>query len=133
MAVQTKQKHVSVGKSVAVKRRAALLKKHRRLRKKISGDSVRPRLVVNRSARHIHVQLVDDTKGQTLAAASTMEAAVRKVSGDKKAKSSKVGELLAERAKSAGIKTIVFDRGGFNYGGRIAALATAAREGGLEF
>ena len=92
-----------------------------------------PRLVVNRSSRHIHVQLVDDQEGVTLAAASSIEADVRAVEGDKKAHSVRVGQLIAERAKAAGIDTVVFDRGGYTYGGRIAALADAAREGGLKF
>ena len=89
--------------------------------------------MVNRSARHIHVQLVDDLEGVTLAAASSIEADVRALDGDKKAHSTRVGQLIAERAKSAGIDEVVFDRGGYTYGGRIAALADAAREGGLRF
>ena len=107
--------------------------RHARLRKKVSGTAQRPRLVVNRSARHIHVQLVDDLDGVTLAAASSIEADVRAVDGDKKAHSARVGQLIAERAKAAGIDEVVFDRGGYTYGGRIAALADAAREGGLKF
>ena len=97
------------------------------------GTAERPRLVVNRSSRHIHVQLVDDGTGTTLAAASSIEADVRAVEGDKKARAKRVGQLIAERAKAAGIETIVFDRGGNTYGGRIAALADAARENGLTF
>ena len=97
------------------------------------GHRATPRLVVNRSSRHIHVQLVDDLTGTTLAAASSIEADVRAVEGDKKAHSVRVGQLIAERAKAAGIETVVFDRGGYTYGGRIAALADAAREGGLKF
>ena len=93
-----------------------------------SGTAERPRLVVNRSSRHIHVQLVNDLTGTTLAAASSIEADVRAVEGDKKAHSVRVGQLIAERAKAAGIETVVFDRGGYTYGGRIAALADAARE-----
>jgi large subunit ribosomal protein L18 len=89
--------------------------------------------VVNRSSRHIHVQLVNDANGTTVAAASSIEADVRAVSGDKKARSVRVGQLLAERAKAAGIEAVVFDRGGNTYGGRIAALADAARESGLKF
>ncbi len=89
--------------------------------------------MVNRSARHIHVQLVDDLDGVTLAAASSIEADVRAVDGDKKAHSARVGQLIAKRAKAAGIEEVVFDRGGYTYGGRIAALADAAREGGLKF
>ncbi|MCV7127227.1 50S ribosomal protein L18 [Mycolicibacterium vanbaalenii PYR-1] len=114
-------------------RRTSRLRRHARLRKKVSGTADRPRLVVNRSARHIHVQLVDDLEGVTLAAASSIEADVRAHEGDKKAASTRVGQLIAERAKAAGIDEVVFDRGGYTYGGRIAALADAAREGGLKF
>ncbi|GAB2517766.1 50S ribosomal protein L18 [Microbacterium petrolearium] len=112
-------------KSVARKRR------HIRLRKKVAGTPVRPRLVVTRSARHVFVQLVDDSKGHTLASASTLETELRSLDGDKTAKARKVGELLAERAKSAGITDAVFDRGGNRYAGRVAAIAEGAREGGL--
>ncbi|WP_084105076.1 50S ribosomal protein L18 [Demequina sp. NBRC 110056] len=113
------------GKSVARKRR------HFRLRKKISGTTARPRLVVTRSARHMVAQIVDDTVGKTLVSASSLEADVRKLDGDKTAKATKVGELVAERAKAAGIDTVVFDRGGNKYHGRVAAVADGAREGGL--
>jgi large subunit ribosomal protein L18 len=123
----------TLGKSVSATRRTARLRRHARLRKKISGTPERPRLVVHRSARHIHVQLVNDLDGTTLAAASSIEADVRGVEGDKKAHSVRVGQLIAERAKAAGINTVVFDRGGYTYGGRIAALADAARESGLNF
>ena len=122
-----------VGKSVSATRRISRLRRHARLRKKVSGTGQRPRLVVHRSARHIHVQLVNDENGTTLAAASSIEADVRGVDGDKKAHSVRVGQLIAERAKAAGIDTVVFDRGGYSYGGRIAALADAARENGLSF
>jgi large subunit ribosomal protein L18 len=122
-----------VGQSVSASRRIARLRRHARLRKKVSGTADRPRLVVNRSSRHIHVQLVNDLNGTTLAAASSIEADVRAVEGDKKARSVRVGQLIAERAKAAGIDTVVFDRGGYTYGGRIAALADAARENGLTF
>jgi large subunit ribosomal protein L18 len=122
-----------VGQSVSAARRKGRLRRHARLRKKISGTPERPRLVVHRSSRHIHVQLVNDLNGTTLAAASSIEADVRGVDGDKKAHSVRVGQLIAERAKAAGIETVVFDRGGYTYGGRIAALADAAREGGLKF
>jgi large subunit ribosomal protein L18 len=115
------------GKSKA----AARSRRHLRLRKKIAGTPVRPRLVVNRSSRHVFVQLVDDTKGITLASASTMEAELRKFEGDKTAKSAKVGQLIAQRAKAAGISEAVFDRGGNKYAGRVAAIADAAREEGL--
>ncbi|MBX7446994.1 50S ribosomal protein L18 [Mycolicibacterium sp. 3033] len=114
-------------------RRVSRLRRHARLRKKIAGTAERPRLVVHRSSRHIHVQLVDDLAGATLAAASSIEADVRALDGDKKAQSTRVGQLIAERAKAAGIDEVVFDRGGYTYGGRIAALADAAREGGLKF
>jgi large subunit ribosomal protein L18 len=119
--------------SVSAVRRKQRLRRHARLRKKISGTAERPRLVVHRSSRHIHVQLVNDLTGTTLAAASSIEADVRAVDGDKKAHSVRVGQLIAERAKAAGVEAVVFDRGGYTYGGRIAALADAAREGGLKF
>ncbi|CQD06662.1 50S ribosomal protein L18 [Mycobacterium lentiflavum] len=122
-----------LGKNISATRRVARLRRHARLRKKISGTSERPRLVVNRSARHIHVQLVNDLTGTTVAAASSIEADVRGLDGDKKAHSVRVGQLIAERAKAAGIDSVVFDRGGYSYGGRIAALADAARENGLKF
>ena len=122
-----------VGQNASEARRLSRLRRHARLRKKIAGTAERPRLVVNRSSRHIHVQLVDDLEGVTLAAASSIEADVRAVEGDKKAHSVRVGQLIAERAKAAGIQEAVFDRGGYTYGGRIAALADAAREGGLKF
>ena len=115
------------GKSKA----AARTRRHLRLRKKIAGTAQRPRLVVTRSARHVFVQVVDDLKGITLVSASTMEADLRKFDGDKSAKSAKVGQLIAERAKSAGITEVIFDRGGNKYAGRVAAIADAAREGGL--
>ena len=119
--------------SVSAVRRKQRLRRHARLRKKISGTAERPRLVVHRSSRHIHVQLVNDLTGTTVAAASSIEADVRGVDGDKKAHSVRVGQLIAERAKAAGVDAVVFDRGGYTYGGRIAALADAAREGGLKF
>jgi large subunit ribosomal protein L18 len=119
--------------NVSHQRAVARTRRHFRLRKKVSGTTQRPRLVVSRSARHISAQLVDDSVGHTLASASTLEADVRAVAGDKSAKARKVGELVAERAKAAGVDKIVFDRGGDSYHGRIAALADGAREGGLEF
>ena len=122
-----------VGTSVSAARRVSRLRRHNRLRKKVVGTAERPRLVVNRSSRHIHVQLVDDGNGTTIAAASSIEADVRAVDGDKKAHSVRVGQLIAERAKAAGVEAVVFDRGGNTYGGRIAALADAARENGLKF
>lgn len=122
-----------VGQSVSATRRVSRLRRHARLRKKIAGTGQRPRLVINRSARHIHVQLVNDENGTTVAAASSIEDDVRSLQGDKKARSVRVGQLIAERAKAAGIDSVVFDRGGYTYGGRIAALADAARENGLQF
>jgi large subunit ribosomal protein L18 len=131
--VEETGKRTTVGKSVSATRRVSRLRRHNRLRKKVTGTAERPRLVVNRSSRHIHVQLVNDLTGTTIAAASSTEADVRGVDGDKKAHSVRVGQLIAERAKAAGVETIVFDRGGNTYGGRIAALADAARENGLKF
>ena len=111
---------------------AAKGRRHARLRKKIVGTPARPRLVVTRSARHVFVQVVDDSKGFTLASASTLEADMRTFDGDKTAKARKVGELVAERAKAAGVAAVVFDRGGSKYAGRVAAIAEGAREGGLD-
>ena len=110
---------------------AARARRHDRVRKKVNGTSLRPRLVVSRSSRHIFVQIVNDALGQTVASASTMEADLRSFDGDKTAKARKVGELVAERAKAAGIDAVVFDRGGSKYAGRVAAIAEGAREGGL--
>lgn len=129
--VAVKQKRA--GKDASTSRRLAKAKRHFRLRKKVAGSAERPRLSVHRSSRHIHVQLIDDLSGHTLAAASSVEADVRSVDGDKKARAAKVGELIATRAKDAGVSRVVFDRGGNVYHGRIAALADAARESGLEF
>jgi large subunit ribosomal protein L18 len=109
------------------------LQRQVRGRKKISGTAERPRLVVTRSSKHISVQVVDDLVGKTLVSASSMEADLRGVEGDKTAKAKKVGELVAERAKTQGIDSVVFDRAGNKYHGRVAALADAAREGGLSF
>ncbi|MFD6177705.1 MULTISPECIES: 50S ribosomal protein L18 [unclassified Isoptericola] len=114
------------GKAVARQRR------HLRLRKKIKGTATRPRLVVTRSSRHMVAQVVDDTVGKTVASASTLEADLRALDGDKTAKARKVGELVAARAKAAGVDTVVFDRGGNKYHGRVAAVADGAREAGLE-
>jgi large subunit ribosomal protein L18 len=110
---------------------AAKDRRHARLRKKVVGTELRPRMVVTRSARHVFVQVVDDSKGHTLASASTMESDLRSLDGDKTAKARRVGELVAERAKKAGIEAVVFDRGGSRYAGRVAAIAEGAREGGL--
>jgi large subunit ribosomal protein L18 len=106
-------------------------RRHLRVRKKVAGTSARPRLVVTRSARHMMAQIVDDTAGVTLASASTMEADFRAANDDKTAKARKVGQLVAERAKKAGIEAVVFDRGGNKYHGRVAAVADGAREAGL--
>jgi large subunit ribosomal protein L18 len=111
---------------------AGRARRHLRVRKKVTGSAIRPRLVVNRSARHMFAQIVDDTAGRTLAAASTLDTDIRTADGDKTAKARKVGELLAQRAKDAGIEAVVFDRGGYRYHGRVAALADGAREGGLK-
>jgi large subunit ribosomal protein L18 len=119
-----------VGPRTAAKTRARI-RRHLRVRKKVTGDAVRPRLVVNRSAKHIFVQVVDDTLGRTLASASTLDESVRSAEGDKTAKAKLVGALVAERAKNAGISAVVFDRGGYQYHGRVAALADSARESGL--
>jgi large subunit ribosomal protein L18 len=110
---------------------AARGRRHLRVRKKVSGTAARPRLVVSRSTRHVFVQVVDDVQGRTLASASTMEADLRALDGDKTAKAKRVGELVAARAKEAGVDAVVFDRGGNRYHGRIAAIADGAREGGL--
>jgi len=128
-----KAKRIPLGKDASTTRRLSKTRRHFRLRKKISGTPERPRLVVNRSSRHLHAQIVDDLAGRTLAAASSIEGVVRALDGDKTARGKRVGELLAERAKAAGIEAVVFDRGGHDYHGRIAALADAAREGGLKF
>jgi large subunit ribosomal protein L18 len=119
-----------VGPRTAASARARA-RRHLRVRKKVTGSTARPRLVVSRSAKHIFAQIVDDTVGRTLASASTLDADVKVAEGDKTAKAKLVGTLLAERAKSAGITAVVFDRGGFKYHGRVAALADSAREAGL--
>ena len=133
IAKSTATKRKPVGKDVSTRRRVAKAARHFRLRKKVSGSESRPRLVVNRSSRHIVAQIVNDLVGHTLASASSLEADVRAMEGDKKARAAKVGALLAARAKEAGIDKVVFDHGGHGYHGRIAALADAAREAGLEF
>jgi large subunit ribosomal protein L18 len=127
MAITLKhQRHLSA-------RAKSRLRRQVRGRKKVSGTAERPRLVVTRSSKHIRVQVVDDLVGKTLASASTMEPDLRSFGGDKTAKAKKVGELVAERAKAAGIEGVVFDRAGNKYHGRIAALADGARAGGLTF
>ena len=122
-----------VGTDISTARRVSRLRRHNRLRKRVTGTPERPRLVVKRSSRHIHVQVVDDTVGRTVVSASTMDASLKGAEGDKSALARQVGALVAERAKAAGISAVVFDRGGNRYAGRIAALADGAREGGLDF
>jgi len=119
------------GGGTSAKRAIGKSRRHFRVRRNLNGTSERPRLVVTRSLRHILVQVVDDTKGHTLVSASSMD--IRGTEGDKSAIAGKVGTLIAERAKAAGITKVVFDRGGNRYAGRIAALADAARGAGLEF
>ncbi len=121
------------GGGVAAKRAVGKARRHFRVRKNVRGTAERPRLVVTRSTRHITAQIIDDLKGHTLASASTLDPSLRGTEGDKSTLAGKVGALLAERAKAAGVSKVVFDRGGNRYAGRIAALADAAREAGLEF
>jgi large subunit ribosomal protein L18 len=123
-------RRTGAGKHTA-RRAAARARRHFRVRKTVSGAPARPRLVVSRSSRHIVAQLVDDTAGRTLASASTLDASIRVAEGDKTAKARRVGELLAQRAAGAGISAAVFDRGGYRYHGRVAAVADGARAGGL--
>jgi len=118
---------------VAAKRAVGRARRHFRVRKNVNGTAERPRLVVTRSLRHITAQVVDDSKGHTVASASSLDASIRGAEGDKKAIAAKVGALVAERAKSVGVSKVVFDRGGNRYAGRLASLADAAREAGLEF
>ncbi|SDU89225.1 50S ribosomal protein L18 [Jiangella alkaliphila] len=113
-------------------KRVARDRRHLRVRKKVTGTAKRPRLVVTRSLRHMVVQVVDDATGRTLASATSMEADLRSLDGDKTAKARRVGELVADRAKAAGVEAVVFDRGGNQYHGRVAAVAEGAREGGLK-
>jgi large subunit ribosomal protein L18 len=121
------------GGGVASKRAVGRARRHFRIRKNLSGTAERPRLVITRSLRQITAQIVDDTKGHTLVSASSLDTSIRGGEGSKSDLATKVGALLADRAKSAGISKVVFDRGGNKYAGRIAALAAAAREAGLEF
>ena len=108
-------------------------RRHFRVRKRVVGSAERPRLVVSRSSRHLVAQIVDDSIGQTLVSVSTMETAFREAKDDKSAKAKLIGAEIAKRAKEKGISTVVFDRGGNKYTGRIAALADGARENGLDF
>lgn len=109
------------------------MRRHRRVRTRVLGTQQRPRLVVFRSSRHMYAQLIDDVSGRTIVSASTMEAALRGSGAGKTEAAKRVGALAAERARGAGIESVVFDRGGYQYHGRVAALATGAREGGLRF
>jgi large subunit ribosomal protein L18 len=119
---------------IAKARRSGRIRRHRRVRKKLHGTAERPRLAVHRSNRHLVAQVIDDDAGRTLAAASTAEAELRAAgSGGTVAAATRLGAVVAERARAAGIERVVFDRGGFRYHGRIAALAAAARDAGLEF
>jgi large subunit ribosomal protein L18 len=127
MAVGLKRSGGGAGKGSV----AARARRHVRVRKHIVGTTARPRLIVTRSARHVFVQVVDDSVGKTVASASTMEADLRALEGDKTAKAKRVGELVAARAKAAGVEAVVFDRAGNKYHGRVAAVADGAREGGL--
>jgi large subunit ribosomal protein L18 len=127
MAISIKHSKSIAGRAGSRQRRQL------RGRKKLAGSPERPRLVVTRSSKHIVAQVVNDLEGHTLVSASTLEKDLRAAAGDKTAKARKVGELVAERAKAAGIQTVVFDRAGNRYAGRVAALADGAREGGLEF
>jgi large subunit ribosomal protein L18 len=120
MSYSSKQKH------------AARLRRHTRVRKKVRGDAARPRLAVFRSNKHIVAQVIDDRAGRTVAAASTHEAALRDGPTGNRAAAEQVGRLVAERARAAGVSQVVFDRGGFLYHGRVAAVADAARNAGLE-
>jgi large subunit ribosomal protein L18 len=117
----------------ASERRSARLRRHRHVRKRIFGTPDRPRLVVFRSARHIYAQVIDDVAGRTIAGASTLDSSLRAKQGRKSERAKAVGALVAERAKAAGVERVAFDRGGYAYHGRVAALADGAREGGLQF
>jgi len=119
--VRTKQKQV------------LRVRRHRRVRKHVTGTAERPRLAVFRSNKHISAQVIDDVSGRTLASASSVEKDLKSAAGGNSDAAKKVGQLLGERAKAAGVSKVVFDRGGFLYHGRVAALADAAREAGLEF
>jgi len=119
--------------AAAGRKRAMRIRRHARVRKHLAGTAARPRLAVFRSGRHISAQVIDDTAGRTLAAAATVEASLRAAGGGDIAAAAGVGRAVAERARAAGVTKVVFDRGGFRYHGRVAALAEAARQGGLEF
>jgi large subunit ribosomal protein L18 len=117
----------------ATSRHAARTKRHARLRLRLAGTPARPRLAVFRSLNQIYAQVIDDTTGHTLAAASSLEPALRGTNGSKSERARRVGTLLAERARAAGVEQVVFDRAGFRYHGRVRSLAEAARESGLDF
>ena len=129
MGASTIAKQARRSAGVSASRRVAKSRRHFRLRKKLAGSTERPRLVVTRSARHLFAQIVDDSKGVTLASSSTYKL----TDGDKTEQAKAAGTQLAEAAKAAGVTKVVFDRGGNTYTGRIAAFATAARDAGLEF
>jgi large subunit ribosomal protein L18 len=129
MGASTIAKQARRSAGISATRRVGKARRHFRLRKKVAGSSERPRLVVTRSARHLFAQIVDDTKGVTLASASTYKLS----DGDKKAQAKQAGAQLAEAAKAAGVSKVVFDRGGNTYTGRVAAFADAARAAGLDF
>jgi large subunit ribosomal protein L18 len=129
MGASTIHKQARRSAGVSATRRVARSRRHFRLRKKVAGTADRPRLVITRSARHLFVQLVDDSLGVTVASASTYKLS----DGNKTAQAKQLGASLAEAAKAAGVTKVVFDRGGNTYTGRIAAFADAAREAGLEF
>ena len=131
MAVKSSTK--STGSGISATRRVGKARRHFRVRKRVTGTAVRPRLVVTRSSRHITAQVVDDLRGHTIAYASTLEGDLRAKEGDKSALAREVGALVAARAREAGVEAVVFDRGGNAYHGRIAALADGARESGLRF
>jgi large subunit ribosomal protein L18 len=129
MGASTIAKQARRSAGISASRRVGKARRHFRLRKKVAGSTERPRLVVTRSARHLFAQIVDDSKGVTLASASTYKLS----DGDKKAQAKQAGTQIAEAAKAAGVSKVVFDRGGNTYTGRVAAFADAAREAGLEF
>jgi large subunit ribosomal protein L18 len=120
-------------KKIADSRSASRVKRHERIRIRLAGTEARPRLAVFRSLSHIYAQVIDDTSGSTIAAASSLEAGLRDATGTKTESAKRVGQLVAERAKKAGVDTVVFDRAGFKYHGRVRSLAEAAREAGLDF
>jgi large subunit ribosomal protein L18 len=120
-------------KKIVASRSSSRIKRHERLRLKLSGTPARPRLAIFRSLSHIYAQVIDDTSGSTLAAASSLDSGLRGADGTKMDDAKRVGQLVAERAKAAGVGKVVFDRAGFQYHGRVRSLAEAAREAGLDF